>query len=251
MQKNLYTFQLILKRTTTYEVERIDSKVIDLNEYEENQELLDLTFYDRKAVAFWSQEVINNNELNLTVNGLQDLVCQNHSFSQLLHDAIKLAFNNDITCVHVPMNGEKGLHGQIRNEDLYHAYPYPDKPMDMTVNGQNIKDMLEYSYSHLDFVDEQLSLTIIDETLCTMWQGFNYAIDMSRDPGHRVELENINLEKTYRITMTDYCFRNYKNYLKDAIVHESYEDTMSTLIAEKLKDPDYSIKCKENFIVRK
>lgn len=74
---------------------------------------------------------------------------------------------------------------------------------------------------------------------------------MSRDPGHRVELENINLEKTYRITMTDYCFRNYKNYLKDAIVHESYEDTMSTLIAEKLKDPDYSIKCKENFIVRK
>ena len=39
------------KRTTTYDVESIDSKVIDLNEYEEDQELLDLTFYDRKAVA--------------------------------------------------------------------------------------------------------------------------------------------------------------------------------------------------------
>lgn len=36
------------KRTTTYDVESIDSKVIDLNEYEEDQELLDLTFYDRK-----------------------------------------------------------------------------------------------------------------------------------------------------------------------------------------------------------
>ena len=36
----------------------------------------------------------------------------------------------------MPMNGEKGLSGQIRNEDLYHAYPYPDKPMDMTISGQ-------------------------------------------------------------------------------------------------------------------
>ena len=36
----------------------------------------------------------------------------------------------------------EGLSGQIRNEDLYHAYPYPDKPMDMTISGQNIKDIL-------------------------------------------------------------------------------------------------------------
>jgi 2',3'-cyclic-nucleotide 2'-phosphodiesterase/3'-nucleotidase len=42
----------------TYDVESIDSKVIDLNEYEEDQELLDLTFYDRKAVAYWSQEIV-------------------------------------------------------------------------------------------------------------------------------------------------------------------------------------------------
>ncbi len=57
--------------------------------------------------------------------------------------------------------------------------------MDMTISGQNIKDILEYSYSHLDFVNEQLSLTIIDETLCTMWQGFNYEIDMNQEPGQQ------------------------------------------------------------------
>ncbi len=51
------------KRTTTYDVESIDSKVIDLNEYEEDQELLDLTFYDRKAVAYWSQEIISDKGL--------------------------------------------------------------------------------------------------------------------------------------------------------------------------------------------
>lgn len=238
------------KRTTTYDVESIDSKVIDLNEYEEDQELLDLTFYDRKAVAYWSQEITSDKGLMLSVNGLQDLVCQTHPFSQLLHDAIHLAFDNDITCVHVPMNGEKGLSGQIRNEDLYHAYPYPDKPMDMTISGQNIKDILEYSYSHLDFVNEQLSLTIIDETLCTMWQGFNYEIDMNQEPGQRVMLDQIDLTKSYRVTMTDYCYRNYKNYLKNAIIHESYDETMSTLIAEKLRDPNYRISCSDNFIVK-
>lgn len=86
--------------------------------------------------------------------------------------------------------------------------------MDMTISGQNIKDILEYSYSHLDFVNEQLSLTIIDETLCTMWQGFNYEIDMNQEPGQRVMLDQIDLTKSYRVTMTDYCYRNYKNYLK-------------------------------------
>ncbi len=87
--------------------------MIDLNEYEEDQELLDLTFYDRKAVAYWSQEIISDKGLMLSVNGLQDLVCQTHPFSQLLHDAIHLAFDNGIICVHVPMNGEKGLSGHI------------------------------------------------------------------------------------------------------------------------------------------
>lgn len=56
--------------------------MIDLNEYEEDQELLDLTFYDRKAVAYWSQEIISDKGLMLSVNGLQDLVCQTHPFSQ-------------------------------------------------------------------------------------------------------------------------------------------------------------------------
>ena len=54
-------------------------KVIDLNEYEEDQELLDLTFYDRKAVAYWSQEIISDKGLMLSVNGLQRFSLSNTS----------------------------------------------------------------------------------------------------------------------------------------------------------------------------
>ncbi len=53
--------------------------MIDLNEYEEDQELLDLTFYDRKAVAYWSQEIISDKGLMLSVNGLQDFSLSNTS----------------------------------------------------------------------------------------------------------------------------------------------------------------------------
>ena len=34
--------------------------------------------------------------------------------------------------------------------------------------------MLEYTYSYIQFEQNQLSMTIIDETLCTLWQGFDY-----------------------------------------------------------------------------
>ncbi len=36
----------------------------------------------------------------------------------------------------------------------------------------------------------------------------NYEIDMNREPGQRVMLDQIDLTKSYRVTMTDYCYRN-------------------------------------------
>ncbi|MFA0980455.1 hypothetical protein ACCB38_08390, partial [Staphylococcus aureus] len=34
------------------------------------------------------------------------------------------------------------------------------------------------------------------------------------------------------------------------IIHESYDETMSTLIAEKLRNPNYRISCSDNFVVK-
>ena len=65
-------------------------------------------------------------------------------------------------------------------------------------------------------------MTMIDETLFTVWQGFDYCIDMSQSPFNRVKLNGLNEEDSYRITMTDYCYRNYKMYLQEAIVHDTY-----------------------------
>ncbi|MGX0129853.1 2',3'-cyclic-nucleotide 2'-phosphodiesterase (5'-nucleotidase family) [Staphylococcus cohnii] len=237
------------KRTNSYELENVNSKIVDLNHYPEDQALLDLTFYDRKTVCNWSEESINENAISAEVNGLSDVITKPHPFTQLLHDSIRLAYDYDISCVHLPTSGEEGLRGIITNEDLFNAYPHPDVPVDLTMKGQQIHDILEYCYSHIEFSDGALSLTIVDETLCTFWQGVHYTIDMNAEPYHRVTLENIKLDHMYRVSMTDYCYRNYKQYLENAVIHETGEITMVELISRNLKDNDYHIEQKQTFNV--
>ncbi|MCT6807994.1 MAG: bifunctional metallophosphatase/5'-nucleotidase, partial [Staphylococcus epidermidis] len=103
--------------------------------------------------------------------------------------------------------------------------------------------------AHIDFNKRQLSMTMIDETLFTVWQGFDYCIDMSQSPFNRVKLNGLNEEDSYRITMTDYCYRNYKMYLQEAIVHDTYSETMGGLIRKNLKCDMYSVKLNHNFKV--
>ncbi|WP_436862672.1 bifunctional metallophosphatase/5'-nucleotidase [Staphylococcus caeli] len=237
------------KRTNSYELENVDSQIVDLNEYEEDADLLDLTYYDRKTVEHWSEESLTTLKTEASVSGLADVIKQPHAFTQLLHDSIRQAYDNDISCVHLPTSGEEGLSGEITNELLYNAYPHPDIPIDVTIKGQQIKDILEYCYGHIEFSAGALSLTIVDETLCTFWQGVDYTIDMNAQPFQRVQLHNIDLAHTYRISMTDYCYRNYRQYLENAIIHESGEITMVELISRKLKDSSYNIQQNQTFNV--
>lgn len=237
------------KRTNSYELEHVDSDIIDLNNYEEDATLLNLTYYDRKAVEHWGDETLTDHIQSTKIEGLDDVITQPHPFTQLLHDSIHRAYNYDISCVHLPTNGEKGLSESVTNKELYEAYPHPDVPMDLTIKGKHIKMLLEYSYAHITFHNKALSSTIIDETLCTFWQGVDYTIDMNAEPFERVTLNNINLDYVYRVTMTDYCFRNYRQLLEDAIIHDKGETTMVELIANNLKDKDYRIECKQTFNV--
>ncbi|WP_085060680.1 bifunctional metallophosphatase/5'-nucleotidase [Staphylococcus haemolyticus] len=238
------------KRTNSFEKEDIESTVINLSEYPEDQELLETTYYDRKALEHWSKDIVSENKVDLQVNGLEDLLSSPHPFIQLLHDSLHLAYENNITCINVPKNGEKGLKGIVTNEDVYNAYPHPDKAIDITLRGHQIKKMLEYTYSYIQFEQDQLSMTIIDETLCTLWQGFDYEVDMLAPRFDRVNIKNIELDEKYRVTMTDYCYRNYRQYLEDeSTLHSTYDRPMSSLIAEKLNQPNYYLKLDSNFSV--
>ena len=57
------------KRTSSFELEDITSEIIDLNDYEEDEALLTETYYDRKAVEYWSEEIISAQDVDAKVNG--------------------------------------------------------------------------------------------------------------------------------------------------------------------------------------
>ena len=94
--------KLNLKRTNSFEKEDIESTVINLSEFPEDQELLETTYYDRKALEHWSKDIVSENKVDLQVNGLEDLLSSPHPFIQLLHDSLHLAYVNNITCINVP-----------------------------------------------------------------------------------------------------------------------------------------------------
>ncbi|RIP13430.1 bifunctional metallophosphatase/5'-nucleotidase, partial [Staphylococcus gallinarum] len=148
------------KRTNSFELENVESKIVDLNEYKEDEALLDLTYYDRKTVEHWGKEILTNKDIDAHIDGLDDVITKPHAFTQLLHDSIRRKFDYDISCVHLPTSGETGLSGQITNEALYNAYPHRDVPSKLTLNAQQITTLLEYSYSHTEFSRCTLMITI-------------------------------------------------------------------------------------------
>ncbi|MFZ8102314.1 bifunctional metallophosphatase/5'-nucleotidase, partial [Staphylococcus arlettae] len=68
-------------------------------------------------------------------------------------------------------------------------------------------------------------------------------------PFNRVTLNNINLNHMYRVSMTDYCYRNYQSYLENAVIHDKHSITMNDLIADNLSNDSYQIQQKQQFKV--
>ena len=242
------------KRTTSVELEDVQAVAVDLSQYDEDQSLLDLTAYDRKAVNHWSETYVVQPNMEATceahISAFDHVVRAPHPFVQLLHDAIRRGIDNDISCVHLPKNGAQGLSGCVTHGMVYEAYPHPDKPIEVSLKGDDIKTMLEYTYAHLAFDGRQLHQTHIDETMCNFWQGVHYDVDMSAIPFERVTLKGIQPHHTYRVTMTDYCYRQYETMMTDTHVMKMSEVTMPELMTQCLQDDTYTLYMKQSFQVR-
>ena len=53
----------------------------------------------------------------------------------------------------------------------------------------------------------------------------------------------------YRVSMTDYCYRNYRQYLENAVIHDTDNITMVELISRNLKNNTYQLRQKQTFNV--
>ncbi|KIX90565.1 2', 3'-cyclic nucleotide 2'-phosphodiesterase [Staphylococcus microti] len=224
------------KRRNTNELLAIEPEVVDLESYEESLSLLKITHYDRKAVRKWENEQIHPQPIDLSFPSFAALLQRRHPFIQLLSNAMKSAVTCDITCVHLPLPTSTGLSGSLRNKDIYHAYPHPDKPIDMTLTGADIKRLIEDSAAQLIIKDGHITLDETqDPTLYQFWSGFDYTIDISRPKYDRVVALSLREDYTYRIAMTDYCYRHYRQQLAHAVIHQKHSITIPELISEILR----------------
>ena len=107
------------------------------------------------------------------------------------------AFNNvDFVCAQIGNPEGKGLRGEIQNKDVYHSYIHTDKPIKITLSGKEIKRILERTATALSNQNGEVYYNeeILEPTLMTVWKGFNYTVNINKPIGHRIVMEDVDLE---------------------------------------------------------
>lgn len=233
-EKIVHVEAIFKKRRNSYELLVLKPEIVELSDYEEHPKLLEMTYYDRKAIRNWKNECITDEYIQASFDTLHEVLSKPHPFTQLLHANLAQATQLDITCVHIPLPNSKGLKGPLKNKTIYQAYPHPDKPIDVTLTGSQIKALIEASVAHLEVVNKELTIQNMDPTLYLFWNGFDYTIDLSRPIYERVTQIGLRQDYSYRIAMTDYSYRHYRYLLQDAAIHQCYQQSIPELISNYL-----------------
>lgn len=237
------------RRQSSYETIDINSTIVTLSQYDEHEALLDLTKYDRKAVQTWKNKTIDGLHLDARFTMFKELIEYPHPFIELLHESIHHDYPTDITCVHLPLPSSKGCVTPLNYEDVFHVYPHPDHLIDITLSGEVIKMLIEKSVAYLHVENGTLTLNGIDPTHFLFWRGFDFTVDVSKPVNHRVIQISLKQDYTYRVMMTDYCFRHYRQYLEHVPMHHVSKISMPELLMKRLSSPTPINKRKQNMMI--
>lgn len=226
------------RRQSSYETLAIQPKIVSLSVYEEHEALLEMTKYDRQAVQKWQNEIIEGVHVDTRFSDFQSLLVEAHPFIQLLHESMTLHCDHTITCVHIPIPTSHGFKTPVQHKDVYEVYPHPDYLIDLTLKGHIIKTLIEKSVAYIQVNEGHLELSQIDPTHFLFWKGFEYTVDLSKPVHQRVTQMTLRPDYTYRVIMTDYCYRHYRQYLENAPIHEVSKVSMTECLIERLTQKD-------------
>ncbi|HDV6058137.1 TPA: 5'-nucleotidase C-terminal domain-containing protein [Staphylococcus pseudintermedius] len=199
------------KRRNSFELLEMQPKIVTLTDYEEDERLLNLTYYDRKAIRNWKNEYIIAHEVDMQFDTFHELLIQPHPYIQLLHQSLNHETEIPLTCVHLPLPNTKGL------------------------KGREIKRLIEESVSHLELEKGQWTLKDTDPTHFLFWSGFTYTVDMSKPLNARVTDFELREDYCYRVVTTDYIYRHYRHLLSEAVVHQTFPSTMPELLVREIQ----------------
>lgn len=223
------------KRANSVEIIDTSIKHVEISSYPEDRDLLELTYFDQKAVQHWSEQSVVDVPVVLDYKQLTDLFIKPHKFMECIQQSMTRAFKEtDFVCAQIGNPTGNGLRGELQVKDVYQSYVHTDKPVKINLSGAEIKRIIERTATALYKEGDTVRYNdhILEPTLMTVWKGFEYTIDLSKPVGSRVNLNNIDLEATYSVIMTDYLFRHVNKIISES----TYERAKKTVIEYMIEE---------------
>nr|WP_263313807.1 bifunctional UDP-sugar hydrolase/5'-nucleotidase [Mammaliicoccus sp. Marseille-Q6498] len=241
-------------RKRSNSVEIIDSKIkhVEISSYPEDRDLLELIHFDKKAVQHWSEQTVVDTPVVLDYKQLTDLFVQPHPFIECIQNSMSRAFEDaDFICTHIGNPDGNGLRGELEVKDVYQSYIHTDKPIKIKLSGIEIKRILERTATalHKDKDTIKYNEDILEPALMTIWKGFKYTINLSHPVGQRVQMDDVDLNETYTVIMTDYLFRHVNNIISESS-YEMSKSTVIELMIEELSETKGNIEIQHEFEVK-
>lgn len=240
------------KKSNSVEILNTDIKNIEISSYAEDRELLEMIYFDQKAVNHWAEEYVVEEPVVLNYKRLTDLFTAPHPYIECIQNSMGRAFNDfDFICSQIGNSNGSGLRGEIKVKDVYHSYTHVDKPIKIILKGKEILKIIERTAFALYKEDNEIkyNTNILEPTLMTIWKGFNYTIDLSRPVGQRVDIPEIDLDQDYTVIMTDYLYRHVHNIISE-LEYELSNKTVIEYMVEELTETRGKFNIEHQFTVK-
>lgn len=202
---------------------RVEARFTELDAYDPDEEFMKQFAPDATALEhFVKQPVVNL----LTAIRTEDALFGFSDYLALIHD-IQLTITGAKISFAAPLSVTQTLpRGELTMGRMFAFYPYENYLYVMKLSGQEIKDYLEYSYSH--WVNQMKSasdhILLLEENadsssrFKTKYPTFNfssaagidYTVDVSKPAGQRVKIEKMSsgepflLDDIYTVALNSY-----------------------------------------------
>lgn len=219
--QTLAKVDITLKKGTDgkYDVEKRESKLLEASKYEADQDLVKtLAPYDEKAKAdantvigeLKGGDLVPENE----IPGIPQSQLQETAMINLINEVQMYYTGADVSASAVFNTSANMKEGKIKKSDTSLIYKYANTLYKLEMTGAQLKKYMEWSTSYYNtYKDGDLTISFNEDIRAynyDMFSGVNYEVNVSKEPGKRIE--NLTKKDGTKVKDTDKFIVAVNNY---------------------------------------
>lgn len=179
-----------------FEIISKNSKLIDISQYEPDEELSQiLAEYDKRAKEDANTIIGKLEGGNLTpeneIKGIAQGYIQDTALIDLINEVQLYYSGADVSAAALFSSNANLLEGDIKKSDTSLIYKFPNTLYVLEMTGKQLKQYMEWSASYFNKYNEgDLTISFNPDSpgfLYDMFAGVNYDIDISKEVGNRIK----------------------------------------------------------------